>query len=155
MNILENENGEVNAIGDADTLPFPVVLDPGAAEHVADSIDAPGYSVEPSPGSRAGAGFVAANGERILNRGQMCLQLDSSSGVALNSTFQVSKTTRPLWSVGRIFDSGCTVTFDANGAIVKHTQSGRELCIFERSQGLYVGKVDLRKPTGGFAGPGR
>lgn len=154
VNILENENGEVNAVGDADTLPFPVVLDSSAAEHVADSIDAPGYSVDPSPVSRAGAGFIAANGERIPNRGQMCLQLDSPSGVALNSAFQVCKTTRPLWSVGRICDSACTVTFDANGATVKHIKSGRELCTFERSQGLYVGKVELRKPSGGFAGQG-
>ena len=106
--------------------------------------------MESPPGSRAGAGFIAANGEMIANRGQMCLQLDTTTGATIESTFQVCNTTRPLWSVGRICDAGCTVTFDAKGAVVKHAQSGQELCTFERSQGLYVGQVDLKAPKGGF-----
>ena len=50
--ILESEEQQLNTIqGD---LPFEVVLDSGAADHVADNVDAPGYSVEPSAGSKAG-----------------------------------------------------------------------------------------------------
>ena len=56
-------------------MPFEIVLDSGAADHVADPEDAPGQKVVPSPGSRKGAGFVAADGERIENQGQMELHL--------------------------------------------------------------------------------
>jgi len=153
--MLESEIEQVNAVNDVPgNCPFEVVLDSGAAEHVADNVDAPGYAVEPSPGSRAGAGFIAANGEKIPNRGQMCLKLSSGKGVQLSSTFQVCRTTRPLWSVGRICDSGCSVTFDSKGAAVKHLKSGRELCSFQRTQGLYVGTLQLGTPEGVFSRQG-
>ena len=52
-------------------MPFEDVLDPGAANLVADDADTPGSAVEPSSGSRAGIGFIAANGARMQNIGQM------------------------------------------------------------------------------------
>ena len=77
----------------------------------ADNVDAPGYAVEPSAGSKAGAAFIAANGARIPNRGQMTLSLKSDGGQPIHSTFQVCQTNRPLWSVGKICDAGCKVIF--------------------------------------------
>ena len=92
--------------------------------------------------------FVAANGEKLCNRGQMCLKLDAANGTHLNSTFQVCDTTRPLWSVGRICDSGCSVTFDSKGAVVRHKETGKELCQFQRAGGLYIAvPVKLVRPT--------
>ena len=92
--LLESEEGQLNAVqGD---LPFEVVLFSGAADHVADNVDAPGYAVEPSTGSKAGAAFIAANGARIPNRGQMTLALKSEGGQPITSTFQVCQTNRPL-----------------------------------------------------------
>ena len=149
--MLQMEEMPVNTVDEApSTLPFEVVLESGAAEHVADNIDAPGYNVEPSPGSKAGLGFIAANGEKIPNRGQMHVKLGASKGVELTSTFQVCNTTRPLWSVGRICDSGRTITFNSQGAKIVHSDTGRELCTFQRSEGLYVGNLSLMKPDGGF-----
>ena len=89
---LESEEQQLNAIqGD---LPFEVVFDSGAADHEIDNVDAPGYGVEPSAGSKAGAAFIAANG--VPNRGQMTLALESQGGQPINSTFQVCKTNRRL-----------------------------------------------------------
>ena len=45
-----------------------VVLDSGWSDHVMNvEIDAPGYSVRPSDGSRMGRGFIVGNGERVPN----------------------------------------------------------------------------------------
>ena len=97
-----------------------------------------------------GSCFVAANGERIPNRGEVSLDMKSGS-IPIKSTFQVSRISRPLWSVGKICDSGCTVTFDAKGASIRHTAGNKELGYFHRSAGgLYEGELDLMKPEGGF-----
>ena len=153
--ILESEEQQLNTIqGD---LPFEVVLDSGAADHVADNVDAPGYSVEPSAGSKAGAAFIAANGAKIPNRGQMTLSLKADGGQPIMSTFQVCQTNRPLWSVGKICDAGCKVIFSSDGAEVVSKTSGKSLCTFERRGGLYVGTLGLANPrsASAFAGQGK
>ena len=124
-----------------------VVLDSGAADHVADSVDAPGYSVQPSAGSKAGAGFIAANGARISNKGQMVLSFLSDTGQKISSTFQVCQTNRPLWSVGKICDTGCKVIFSADQAAVVHNASGKTCCTFQRKNGLYVCTLNLKNPA--------
>ena len=73
LSLLEEEEEQLNNI--EEEFPFEVVLDSGAADHVTDNTDAPGYAIEPSDGSKAGKGFIAANGARIPNRGQMTLSL--------------------------------------------------------------------------------
>ena len=89
VQILESSEEDILTFDGQDTVPFEVVLDFGAADHVADNADAPGYKLEQSPGSKAGTGFIAANGQRIANRGQMVLSFTSDSGQHINSTFQV------------------------------------------------------------------
>ena len=145
VNFLESSAESINAISDQSVLPFEVILDSGAAEHVLDQSDAPGYPLEVSAGSARGATFSAANGAEIANQGQMVLNLSSREGNPLRSTFQVCAVSRPLWSVGRICDNGCTVTFDAKGAIVK-SKEGKEACTLERRNGLYASTLGLRKP---------
>lgn len=152
IGLMESDMPSVNSVTGPSMMPFEVVLDSGAAEHVADSGDAPCYKVEDSPGSKAGACFIAANGEKIPNQGQMSLSLASTEGVGLKSTFQVCKTHRPLWSVGRICDSVCSATFDSAGAKVTHKATGKQLCSFQRVQGLYVSTLKLKNP--GFPGQG-
>ena len=147
IGLLQSDREEVNTVSGPASFPFEIVLDSGAAEHVADEGDAPGYTIQESPGSKAGACFIAANGEKIANQGQVGLKFTSGDGVGIESTFQVCKTHRPLWSVGRICDSGCTVTFDSAGARVTHKASGKQLCSFQRVQGLYVSTLQLRNPA--------
>ena len=53
--LLESEEEQLNNVQRG--FPFQVVLDTGAADHVADNIDAPRYEVTPRAGSMAGAAF--------------------------------------------------------------------------------------------------
>ena len=94
VHLLDSEEEPLNNV--QTELPFEVVLDSGAAEHVSDSVDAPGYSVEPSEGSKAGKGFIAANGARVPNRGQMTLSFKTDDNQPINSTFQVCQINRPF-----------------------------------------------------------
>ena len=90
VNILESESPQVHSLTTPDYMPFSVVLDSGAADHVVSNAETPGYEITESAGSKAGACFVAANGERIPNRGQMKLELKSGT-VLIKFVFQVSK----------------------------------------------------------------
>ena len=129
---------------------FEVALDSGAGEHVASSKDAPQYAVVASQGSRAGQHFIAANNQRIPNEGQMTLALRAEScgkkkGREIQSTFQVAKVSRPLWSVGRICDEGFDVRFTKTEALVLKPD-GSVVCRFERRGGVYIAKMSLRNP---------
>ena len=100
--------------------------------------------------------FIAANGARIPNRGQMTFALRAEGGPPINSTFQVCKTNRPLWSVGKICDSGCKVIFTSKGAEVIHEANKKAVCSFQRQGGLYVGTLRLGNPNraSSFTRPG-
>jgi len=152
LSLLEEEEERLNNI--QEEIPFEVILDSGAADHVTDNSDAPGYNIVPSEGSKAGKGFIAANGARIPNRGQMTLSLKTEQGRQINSTFQVCQTNRPLWSVGKICDSGCKVIFSKDGAEVVQTATGKAVCSFQRQGGLYVGNLKL-SPQKSFQRPGQ
>ena len=128
LSLLDHESEALNNI--QNDIPFEVVLDSGAADHVTDNVDAPGYKVSPSAGSKAGRSFIAANGEKIPNRGQMTLSLRTETGQEIDSTFQVCQTNRPLWSVGKICDSGCKVVFSAGKAEVIKEKAGKPVCVF-------------------------
>ena len=97
---------------------------------------------------------MAANGERIPNRGEVKLDLRAGN-VPISSTFQVSRISRPLWSVGKVCDAGYEVTFKKDGASIKHIASGKPVGSFERKQGLYVGQMKLRNPSAVFSRQGK
>ena len=111
--------------------------------------------------SKAGAAFLAADGGRIPNYGEVKLNLVSpdSKGEAhrITSRFEVADVTRALWSVGLICDRGLNVVF-AKGHAKVLDGAGKELCHFDRRNGLYIAKVKLRNPkhvAEGFGRPGR
>ena len=83
------------------------------------------------------------------NLGQSQLNLsDTAVGRNIESVFHIAAVTRPLMSVGRIFDEGHSITFDAVMAVV-HAKDGSEVCRFQRNNsGLYVAKLKLRSPAG-------
>jgi len=112
--------------------------------------DAPGYKVTPSAMSRAGAAFLAADGGRIPNYGEMRVNMvavDSKGGShRICSKFEAADVTRALWSVGLICDSGLDVRFSSERAIVVD-KSGQEVCVFERVNGLYIAEVEVENPA--------
>ena len=127
-----------------------VALDSGSGEHVADPDDAPGYALEPSPGSRMGQNFVGAGGERIPNEGEMQLNLEVPNGTErttpLRSTFQGAKVTRPLHSVSKICDEGFEVRFKKGAATILNA-NGKLVARYERKGGLYVATMRLKPPS--------
>ena len=132
-------------------------------DHVAPSDTAPGYEIKESASSRAGGGFIAANGDHIPNEGQMTLSLEAG-GIELDSTFQVADITQSLWSVGRMCDAGAghEVHFKRNKAVVVDAVTKAELFAIAREPGgLYKGELKLRNPrfvrksSEGFQRPGR
>ena len=126
-----------------------VILDSGAGAHVISKRMIPGYSVVPSELSKAGAGFVTADGGRMANLGEAQLHMVTTDGRGgaheVHSKFQVADVTRALWSVGVICESGLKVAFDEDKAVIS-TPDGMEVCSFERKNGLYVTQVQLRNP---------
>ena len=126
-----------------------VVLDSGAGAHVINQKACPGYVVEESEMSKAGVAFRGADGGRIANLGQVTLNMvaGDSTGCAhkITSKFEVADVTRALWSVGLICDSGLDVVFTKSHAYVKDAK-GMELCVFTRTNGLYVSEVKIENP---------
>ena len=57
--------------------------------------------------------------------------------------FKISK---PLWSVGKFCDVGCKVEFGKSVAKIIEESTGKQIGTFPRSQGLYIGKLELKNP---------
>ena len=126
-----------------------VALDSGAGAHVINRGAVPRHQVVPSQMSEQGAAFLAADGGRIKNHGEVRLSLlarDSGGNChKITSKFEAADVTRALWSVGLICDSGLHVNFASEKATISD-QDGKELCVFLRTNGLYVAEVDVENP---------
>jgi len=133
-------------------LILTITADSGAGNHIASAQDlGETYRqlIEPSPASRAGKGFIAANDQKILNEGQVALRLqgEADGDVPVNSLFQVADVNRPLMSIGRICDQGHRVCFDSDKAEVINKKSGRVVMTFLRKNGgLYTADLVLKAP---------
>jgi len=150
-----DDTDELLAAADARPRVVRVALDSGAGDHVASPDDIDGMVMEESPGSRADKHFIAANGQRIKNRGQVQAKMvDNKLGTSFGSTFQVADVSRPLYSVSKMCDAGAKVEIDAKEAVVK--KGGRTLARFVRQGGLYVAEFTMspREPATGFPGQG-
>ena len=130
-------------------LDLKVVLDSGAGAHVVNRKECLGYEVRESAMMKSGAAFRAANGSQIKNHGEVRLNIvakDSGGGVHnISSKFEAADVTRALWSVGLICDAGLNVRFNAAKATVSD-QSGKELCMFARENGVFVATVQIANP---------
>ena len=146
--VLESEDVDDvdcnNAEGEWVEVDVVAAADSGCGDHVMSREHCPGYAVQESRASRAGKGFIAAGGDKILNEGEACLNL-SAGKRQISSTFQIARVTRPLMSVGKICDAGHEVTFTKVCAIVRDLR-GREVCRFARKGGLYLINFKLRAP---------
>jgi hypothetical protein len=148
------------SMDDWEDVMLTLTADSGAANHVLNSADIPGYTVMESEASKAGRGFVGPDGCRIPSEGEAELNLMGPQG-GFRSTFQVAKVTRPLMSIARICDRGHKVIFEKSHATVVDLR-GREVCQFARKGNLYMVDVTLKAPrpnnkakAPGFARPAR
>ena len=123
---MPEEEGEETmfAMGDA-PVKTSMVMDSGAAEHVASRLMAPHGPIRPSAGSRRGQRYVAANGCRMANEGEQTLEVVTEDGGAADMTFQITQVKKPLCSVARLCDRGNRVTFGRSGGVIHNIKTDR------------------------------
>ena len=81
---------------------------------------------------------------------------DESIGAGFGSMLQIAQVSRPLYSVSKMCDSGASVTFTRNDAIVKDKNS-KVVAKFKREGGLYVAELEFTDEgtASGFTRQGR
>ncbi|MBV61871.1 MAG: hypothetical protein CMH65_11275 [Nevskiales bacterium] len=148
INLLFEQEMAVMNVDVAEFIDFEVAWDTGSIAHVLDKCDAPGYTLQESEGSRRGQMFNDASGGNLPNEGQVELHL-VSEGQEVNSTFQVTCVTKPLWSISTVLDNlgdeDSEVVFKRKEAVVRGAD-GRILARAQRRGGLYVSKMRMRNP---------
>ena len=82
-----------------------VALDSACARHVGSKADFPNYVVVEGDGSRRGQEFITAAGDTIRDEGEVAAAFLTQDKESINSTFQITVVTRPLWSVSQILDN--------------------------------------------------
>ena len=112
------------------------VVDSGAEESVA-PVGFFTATVVPSPMSRAGARYRAANGSRIRNGGQQKVAFSTTEGHRCNMPFQVAEVERPLISVTQLTSAGHRVVLGDTGGQIVHVASGRTIDLVKRG-GVYL-----------------
>ena len=135
---LEMTEQEIMAVAPRKVVIRPA-LDSGAGEHVVNADDVSTLTVKPSAGSQNKRHFVAANGQRIPNMGEVAMRLKGNNG-NVNSTFQVAPVTRPLHSVSKMCDTGCEVRFNKERGLV--VKDGKVIATYPRMGGLYVAEFE-------------
>ena len=115
------------------------VVDSGAVHSVTPPGLFPG-KVVPSPWSRAGRGYRAANGTAIKNLGQIDVPFATAEGHRCKMALQVAEVEQPLLSVSQLTSAGNFVQLgDSDGKVV-NLITGRSIAL-ERRGGVYIMKM--------------
>ena len=112
-------------------LPYPIIIDSGAAASVlpekwCDHVDA-----RETPESKKGQHYTAANGGKIYNRGEKMVTMMSREGHMRNMSFTSCDVKRALGSASAICKQGHTVVFNApdhpDGSCIFRIESGERM----------------------------
>ena len=93
-----------------------ITVDSGASANVMRRRMVRGQRIRPSPGSRRGAHYRAANNGRIANEGGCDFKFQTVEGNDQNLTFQIAEVNKALGSVSYLVDHGYRVTFGQDEA---------------------------------------
>ncbi len=115
------------------------VVDSGAVHSVAPPRCFPGL-MKPSPWSRAGRGYRAANGTGIKNLGQVQVAFGTTEGHKCQIPFQVAEVEQPLLSVAHLTAAGNRVEMGGNGGRIVNLTTGRAIAL-EKRGGVYLLKM--------------
>jgi hypothetical protein len=137
LNILTDDAEELLAAvsGDGGRV-IEAVVDSGAVHSVTPPGLFPGPTV-PSPWSRAGRGYRAANGTAIANLGQVAVKFSTAEGDRCAIPFQVAQVDQPLLSVAHLTSAGNRVELGHASGRVINLATGREIAL-ERRGGVYI-----------------
>jgi len=117
------------------------VVDSGAVHSVAPPGCFPG-AVTPSPWSRTGRGYRAANGTGIKNLGQVNVPFNTREGHRCQIPFQVAEVEQPLLSVAHLTAAGNICELGHTDGRIVNVASGRSIAL-ERRGGVYIMKMFL------------
>jgi hypothetical protein len=117
------------------------VVDSGAVHSVAPPGCFPG-PVAPSPWSRAGRGYRAANGTGIKNLGQVQVPFGTGEGHQCLIPFQVAEVEQPLLSVAHLTAAGNVCEMGHTDGRIVNLKTGRSIAL-ERRGGVYIMKMYL------------
>jgi hypothetical protein len=115
------------------------VIDSGAVHSVTPLKLFPGR-VTPSPWSRAGRGYRAANGTRIANLGQVQVPFATAEGHRCQIPFQVADVEQPLISVAHLTEAGNRVELGETEGRILNLSTGRTIAL-ERRGRVYIMKM--------------
>ena len=109
--------------------------------------------IRPSPGSRAGVHYVAANNGRIKNEGEIDVEFNTSEGNDESLTMQIAEVNKALASVSYLVDRGYRVVFDKNKdgndiSMMLHKASNKATR-FRRDRNIWVLDVFVGKNSDG------
>jgi hypothetical protein len=113
------------------------VIDSGAVHCVAPPGCFPGATV-PSPWSRVGRGYRAANGTAIKNLGQVDVPFTTTEGHRCRIPFQVAEVEQPLVSVAHLTSAGNIVQLGDTDGHVVNTSTGRSIALERRGNIYYM-----------------
>ena len=139
----EKKEAELNAMNSQfrqwyESLPYPIIIDSGAAESVLPKDWCPQAAL--LKGESFGKNYTAANGSAIKNRGEKIVSMMTQEGQWKNLKFQVCDVTRPLASVSKIVEAGHTVVFNPSwkgGSYILNLQTREKTWLAQRD-GVFV-----------------
>ena len=132
-------------------MPYPLVVDSGAAETVIPLEWFSDHKLYESEGSKSGMVYTAANGGELKNEGERKLFLATlDGGIVKKMDFQVTNVTKALGSVSRMVKNQNRVVFDLDDegndcSYIENKQTGDVLWLRERN-GVYVLDVLVAPP---------
>ncbi len=127
------------------------VVDSGAVHSVTPPGLFPGTTA-PSPWSKAGRGYRAANGSAIANLGQIAVKFSTTEGDRCHIPFQVAEVDQPLLSVAHLAAAGNRVELSHTSGRVVNVATGRSIAL-ERRGGVYIMRMYIA--DGGSPAPFR
>ena len=133
-----------------------ITVDSGAANNVMPRRMVRNKSkIRPSPSSRRGVNYVAANNGRIPNEGEVDFKFTTMEGNDEQFVIQIAEVNKALGSVSYLVDQGYRVTFD------KDLKTGRDISFmlnkktnvmsrFRRERNIWIldAFVDVDEKTG-------
>ena len=141
-------------------LKVDATIDSGAEAVVAPPGSIPG-ALAPSPMSRGGRQYRAANGSRIRNLGQTAAEFRTNEGHSCGLLFQIAEVERVLVGVTPLTEAGHEVRLRQHDGEIVHVAAGKTIAL-TRSGGVYqmamyflVKDGDGKPAASGFARPGQ
>ena len=136
----ERREATIAALSDEfDTMPYPIIIDSGAAESVMPKSWCPQAALLDGP--MKGKRYTAANGSYIRNEGEKVISMVTREGHWKDLKFQACDVTRPLASVYKICEAGHSVVFnpswDTRGSYIVNRDTNDKMWLTERD-GVYV-----------------